>query len=73
MINVFNGTYSFLSNHYECPVTVDGITFRSSEAAFQAQKCAEPALRREFADLSPDASKSRGRKVNLRMTGKKSR
>ena len=54
MINVFNGTYSFLSNYYECPVTVDGITFRSSEAAFQAQKCAEPALRREFADLSPD-------------------
>ena len=24
MINAFNGTYSFLSNYYECPVTVDG-------------------------------------------------
>ncbi len=66
MINAFSGTYSFLSNYYECPVTVDGITFRNSEAAFQAQKAAEPALRREFADLSPDAAKSRGRAVNLR-------
>ena len=38
VINRFGGEYSFLSNFYQCTVTYDGITYGSSEAAFQAQK-----------------------------------
>lgn len=38
MINEFRGKNFYLSNFYEVPVTYDGITYGSNEAAFQAQK-----------------------------------
>jgi ribA/ribD-fused uncharacterized protein len=37
-IDSFSGEYSFLSNMYDAPVTVDWGTFRNAEAAFQAAK-----------------------------------
>ncbi len=37
-IYTFYGENFYLSNYYEAPVTYDGITYKSSEAAFQAQK-----------------------------------
>lgn len=62
----FSGEESFLSNFYECPVTIGGITYRSSESAFQAQKTSDEKVRREFAELNPDEAKAKGRKVTLR-------
>lgn len=60
----FFNEYRFLSNFYEVPVQYNGLLFRSSEAAFQAQKCPERA--NEFLNLSPDEAKRMGRKVNIR-------
>lgn len=64
IINRFDGRYHFLSNFYEVPVTYNGITYRNTEAAFQAQKCLERA--HEFADISANEAKRLGRKVTLR-------
>ena len=66
MINSFRGKYFFLSNFYEIPVIFDGIRYQSSEAAFQAQKCADYEDRKAFANMTPDESKKAGRKCNLR-------
>lgn len=60
----FFNEYRFLSNFYEVPVQYNGLLFRSSEAAFQAQKCPERA--NEFLNLSPDEAKRMGRKINVR-------
>lgn len=37
-IQSFRGKYAFLSNFYECPITVHGVTFNTVEHAFQAFK-----------------------------------
>ncbi len=39
-ITTFRGEYRFLSNFYQSPVAVQGLTYLNAEAAFQAQKCA---------------------------------
>ena len=65
-IQEFRGEYFFLSNFYEAPVTYQGLTYGSNEAAFQAQKCLSEAERLEFTALRPSDSKRRGRKVQLR-------
>lgn len=64
MIDGFRNEYSFLSNFYSAPVTYNGLTYRNSEAAFQAQK---NILRsKEFVNLNPSEAKQLGRKVYLR-------
>ena len=37
-IKNFFDAYAFLSNFYNVPVSYNGLTYRNSEAAFQAQK-----------------------------------
>ena len=64
IINAFRKEYFFLSNFYKCNVTYNGITYNSSEAAFQAQKC--PARAREFSKLDASDAKAMGRYVTLR-------
>ena len=64
IINAFRKEYFFLSNFYKCNVTYNGITFNSSEAAFQAQKC--PARATEFSKLDASDAKAMGRHVTLR-------
>lgn len=66
MIKVFDGEYAFLSNFYERQVEYEGITYGSSEAAFQAQKTLDIEERLQFATLTPMQSKRKGRKVTLR-------
>ena len=66
IIGDFEGEYEFLSNFHEAPFTYDGITYGSSEAAFQAQKTLDPAEREGFSKLSPDMSKRAGYRVKLR-------
>lgn len=62
----FKGSYFFLSNYYECKVIYDGLTYESSEAAFQAQKCKNKEDRLQFIKLSPSEAKHLGRKIELR-------
>lgn len=63
-ISEFNGEFRFLSNFYNAPVLFNGIRYRNTEAAFQAQK--QPERAQEFADLPPNHAKSLGRKLKLR-------
>ena len=63
-IDSFRGLYQFLSNMFESPVTLNGITFRNAEAAFQSLK--DPSRASEFADLTGAAAKKLGRRVQLR-------
>lgn len=64
MISEFKKQYFFLSNFYNRSVKYNGVRFRSSECAFQAQKC--PERMGEFTDIPPNEGKSLGRKVPLR-------
>lgn len=65
-ITRFRGEYEFLSNFYESPVTFEGLTYGSSEAAFQAQKCMTYEERRAFTEYRPMDSKKAGRNVQIR-------
>ena len=65
-IDCFREEYFFLSNFYPAKLIFDGVTYLSSEAAYQAQKAADPQERAAFAELSPDEAKSRGRSIPLR-------
>lgn len=66
MINSFKGEYYFLSNFYEVPVFFDGIQYKNSEAAFQAQKCENFEDRKAFSQLNASEAKLKGRRVKLR-------
>lgn len=66
MINCFRGEYYFLSNFYECNIEFEGISYRNTEAVFQAQKCSDLKDRKQFSDLNPSAAKKLGRRVSLR-------
>lgn len=66
MIDKFYGKYDFLSNYYVAPVTYNGLTFQSNEAAFQAQKTLNEGQRRKFTRMAPNKAKAKGRNVILR-------
>lgn len=58
----FFGEFEFLSNYFPCIVTVDGLTYPSSEHAYQAQKYLDPAVRRSISGLpTPDLAKQYSR------------
>jgi len=65
-ITRFRLAYDFLSNFYPTTVSIDGIEYLSSEAAFQAYKCKDIEDRQQFTKISADESKRLGRKVELR-------
>ena len=58
--------YEFLTNFYEIPVTWEGLTYPSNEAAFQAAKVLSDEDRLPFTLLPPAKAKRRGRQVTLR-------
>lgn len=60
------GIYPEFSNFYECDITYGGITYNSSEAAWQAQKTLDEEIRLKFAGYTPVGSKQMGRRVDLR-------
>ena len=66
MINKFDGEYAFLSNFYDVSVVYNGITYKNTEAAFQAQKTTSISKRLEFANFTASQSKKEGRKLALR-------
>ncbi|MBQ3859590.1 MAG: DUF1768 domain-containing protein [Clostridia bacterium] len=66
-ITSFRGRYAFLSNFHAAPVTFEGMTFPTNEAAFQAAKCLDPDDRVPFTETkNPVLVKRMGRKVTLR-------
>lgn len=58
----FDKEYAFLSNFYPCTVNA----YKSAEAAYQAQKCENPADREQFTALDAGPAKRRGRMVKVR-------
>lgn len=65
-ITEFKGNYFFLSNFYPCSVTVLGMEFQSSEAAFMACKTLNMEERVQFQNLKPKEAKALGRRIKLR-------
>jgi len=49
----FFGEYFFLNKWYPIGVEFDGLNFLSSEAAYQAQRCANVEDAKRFAGLDP--------------------
>lgn len=66
VIDCFKGEHHWLSNFYSCPVHFEGLTFKNSEAAFQAAKTLNMDEREKFVGLSPLIAKRKGRRVKLR-------
>lgn len=65
-ITQFKGDTFWLSNFYDSPVSVDGITYRNSEAAYQAQKLERLTDRYIFQYLSAKTAREFGQTVKLR-------
>ena len=66
-INEFKNKYFFLSNFYPCEITHDGLTYKSTEAAFQAAKCQNINDKIAFTQMTASESKKTGRQVkNIR-------
>lgn len=70
-ISNFRGKYFFLSNFYEISVNIGGITYKNSEAAFQAQKCRTQSEKMRFAEMTALEAKRFGKRVNLRSNWEK--
>ena len=67
MINKFRGDYFFLSNFYPCKILYRGITYSTSEAAYQAQKTLDENERLRISKLEdPHDAKVEGQKLVLR-------
>ena len=62
----FKDEYFFLSNFYNCDIVYEGISYKSAEAAFQAQKCIDDNKKLEFSALSAGQAKKLGKEVELR-------
>lgn len=67
-INYFSGEFAFLSNFYPCNVPYEGLTYPSSENAFQAAKTLNMDARKVFIlpGMTPAMSKHLGRTIVLR-------
>ena len=65
-INRFEGKYLFLSNFANIPVVYEGLNYRNSEAAFQAQKTLDEEVKKNFVCMSPSEAKKAGKKLKLR-------
>lgn len=67
MIDRFDGDNRWLSNFWMCPVKFEGITYPSSEHAYQAAKAQDRRIRDEIRKLdSPGKAKRAGSRIALR-------
>lgn len=62
-ITRFKDEYAFLSNFYPASVTYKGITYASSEHAYQAQKCINEDDKLQFIGITPGQAKRLGSTV----------
>jgi len=58
--------YGWMSNFYRCDIRYKDLTYKSSEAAWQAQKTLDEEVRKTFQFMTSAESKRAGRKVTLR-------
>lgn len=58
--------HRFLSNFHECNILYDGMWFGSTEAAYQAAKSLNPAVRYSFQYMKPSKARMQGRAIKLR-------
>jgi len=66
-INRFNGGFKGpFSNFFKAACEYQGLTFKNSEAAFQAAKTLDEEERKKFQNLNPSDAKKLGRSVKLR-------
>ncbi len=66
-IDSFTGDNFFLSNFYNSQVKYNGVTYRTSEHAFQAEKTMDPASRRRIRKAEkPGLAKRLGKLVPMR-------
>jgi hypothetical protein len=66
-VTSFDGEYRFLSNFWPAQVEFEGITYTSSEHAYQAAKTTNPSERQKIKDLpTPGKAKRAGQKVTMR-------
>lgn len=65
-IDKFDGDFAFLSNFYPATIDMDGMSFQSSEAAYQAQKCLNAMDKFQFCTLNARDAKKLGRKIRIR-------
>jgi ribA/ribD-fused uncharacterized protein len=66
-ISRFSGRYGFLSNFYPCTVIYAGMSWKSSEHAYQAMKSESHTVHQQICDLqSASAAKQYGKKIKLR-------
>ena len=75
MIDGFVGEYRFLSNFFPCTIKYEGLTYPSTEHAYQAAKTIDVAQRKAFAIegreiglpvLNAGGAKQLGRKIPIR-------
>ncbi len=67
VIDSFSGPYRFLSNFWLAPVTYEGITYPSSEHAYQAAKSLNKDIREAFSEISSPAEIKRlGQTITIR-------
>ena len=65
-IEEFQGTYRWLSNFWPVPIVYDGITYESTEVAYQAAKTNNRKVREIFAKLTAAESKTLGQNIIIR-------
>lgn len=62
----FFGDYRWLSNFHLAPVEFEGLTYPSSEAAYQAAKTLDLDKREDFIHMTPSQTKKAGRQIKIR-------
>lgn len=65
-ITSFKDKYAFLSNMQECTIIYGDMTFKSTEAFYQAMKTTDNNIRKEFTQLDGYKAKRRGRELTIR-------
>lgn len=66
-IDNFDGKYAFLSNFYDAPMVINGITYPTNEHYFQAMKAKNPNEHQYIAAAAtPGKAKRLGRQCELR-------
>lgn len=66
MIKEFKGNKRWLSNFTPCKVTLDGITYPSTENAYQAAKTIVESERKQFVFITAGQAKRAGRTITIR-------
>lgn len=66
VIDLFDGDNRFLSNFWPVSVRYGGASYPSVEHAYQAAKCANPAERKQFRNITAGQAKRFGRHVQIR-------